>query len=66
MVDRDVLTISQAAERWGRNRRLVQRWCREGRIPGAVRVHARLWLIPADAGPPEDGRGRPRVNPTRE
>lgn len=41
-------TAGQMAERWGANPRTVERWCRDGRIPAAVKVGHR-WLMPADA-----------------
>lgn len=55
------LTVTAAAERWGVTPSLVRRWCREGRIPGAVQAGPRAWLIPADARRPEPRRpGGPR------
>mgnify|MGYP000854762012 CR=1 FL=1 len=53
------LTVSAAAARWGVTPSLVRRWCREGRIRGAVRVGPRAWVIPADAQRPAAARSRP-------
>ena len=49
----EMLGTAAAAERWGVSPATVQRWCREGKIPGAVQdAPRRPWHIPGDAGKP--------------
>ena len=49
------ITVQEAAERWKISPRLVQRYCVDGRIPGA-RKFGGAWAIPAGAQKPEDPR----------
>lgn len=43
----------EAAERWGVSQALVQKWCREGKIPTATQdKKGSPWHIPKDATPP--------------
>ena len=49
------LSVSQTAENWGISTRRIQILCREGRIPGAMRIGA-FWAIPEDAAKPTDAR----------
>lgn len=51
----DYISVSEAAKEWGISERRVQKLCRENRISGVVRF-SRIWLIPADAKKPVDGR----------
>ena len=44
----DLITVKQAAEKWGVTPRRVQWLCNEGRIKGATRF-GRAWMIPAHA-----------------
>lgn len=53
----NMMTVQQAAEKWGTSPRNVQALCKRGRVPGAVRT-GRDWLIPADAQRPPDGRSK--------
>ena len=49
----EMLGTAAAAERWNVSPSTVQRWCREGKIPGAVQdAPGRPWHIPGDAGRP--------------
>ena len=57
------ITVSEAAARWGISERLVQRYCTQGRIPGAAKFSGR-WAIPADAAKPDDPRRA--ASPLRE
>ncbi len=49
------MTVKQAAEKWGISDRRVRILCAEGKVLGVTR-EGRCWMIPADAGKPEDGR----------
>ncbi len=49
------MTVKQAAEKWGISDRRVRILCAEGKVSGVTR-EGRSWMIPADAGKPEDGR----------
>lgn len=51
----EYLTAKEAGEKWGITRRMVNYYCSAGRILGAVKK-GDLWLIPADAEKPQDGR----------
>ena len=56
----EYLTVRASAERWNLSDRMVQRFCIDGRIPGA-RKFGRSWAIPAGAENPRDPRlARPR------
>lgn len=55
------ITAQQAAEKWQLSVRTVQDRCKKGHIPGAERW-GRVWMIPADALPPEDGRCKASKN----
>lgn len=50
-----VISAKEAAAKWGVNIRIVQRYCLDGRIPGAQK-YGNNWLIPAAAEKPGDGR----------
>lgn len=44
----------EAAEKWGVSQALVQKWCREGRIPNATQdKKGSPWHIPKDADRPD-------------
>ena len=45
----NVLSVADVAARYDVTPRTVRRWCRQGRLPGAVRVGARVWAIPSEA-----------------
>ena len=51
----DYITVREAAEKWNISLRLVQKFCTEGRVPGAQKFGG-TWAIPADADKPEDLR----------
>ena len=52
----DLITVKQAAEKWGVTPRRVQGLCKEGRIKGALRWE-RTWMIPAHAVLPSAAKG---------
>lgn len=52
----DLITVKQAAEKWGVTPRRVQGLCKEGKIKGAVRWE-RTWMIPAHAVLPSANKG---------
>ena len=49
------ITIREMAEKWNLTPRMVQKWCSEGRIPGASKF-GKVWAIPENADRPVDGR----------
>jgi hypothetical protein len=51
----DLMTIKQAAEKWGVTTRRVQSLCEQGLIEGAEKL-ADMWVLPIDAVKPIDGR----------
>ena len=51
----DYLTVKEAGEKWGISARMVTYYCIDGRIEGAEKK-GNLWLVPADAEKPQDGR----------
>lgn len=51
----EYLTTIETAEKWNISRRRVTVYCDEGRISGVIRKGV-MWLIPADAEKPVDGR----------
>ena len=52
----DLITVKQAAEKWGVTTRRVQGLCKEGKIKGAVRWE-RTWMIPQHAVLPKKSSG---------
>ena len=53
----EYLTVKEAGEKWGITPRMVNYYCTAGRIEGAVKK-GNLWLVPANAEKPTDGRRR--------
>ena len=51
----EYLTVQETAGRWNVSKRMVQKFCIDGRIPGAQKF-GRAWAIPADAEKPKDPR----------
>jgi hypothetical protein len=51
----DYISIRQLSEKWEISTRRIQILCRDGRIPGAMRI-ANTWAVPADAEKPKDAR----------
>ncbi len=51
----EYITVAQAAEQWGISDRRVRILCQQGKIDGVIRK-GRVWMIPADAEKPVDGR----------
>lgn len=54
------ITTKEAAAKWGITTRQAQLLCASGRVPGAVRF-GHVWVIPADATKPKDGRSDKNV-----
>ena len=57
------IDVKTAAKRWDLTERRVTTLCRTGRISGAYKENG-LWLIPAHAGKPTDGRRNKLANLT--
>lgn len=55
------MTVKEAAKKWNISDRRVRILCAEGKIPGVAR-EGRIWMIPADAKKPEDGRYKTSEN----
>ena len=51
----EYLTVKEAGEKWGISARMVTYYCVDGRIGGAEKK-GNLWLVPANAEKPLDGR----------
>ena len=51
----EYLTVKEAGEKWGITARMVNYYCSAGRITGTIKK-GNLWLVPADAEKPFDGR----------
>ena len=49
------MTLKETSEKWGISPRMINYYCTEGRIPGAVKM-AGVWLIPKEAERPVDRR----------
>ena len=55
----EYMTTSQKAAEWGVSRRLVSKYCADGRIEGAMHI-GNTWLVPSDAKKPLDPRRSPK------
>ena len=51
----EYLTVREMAEKWGISSRMVTIYCKEGRIPGAIKK-GNLRLLPSNTEKPEDNR----------
>lgn len=51
----EYLTTVEMSKKWNISSRRIGVLCTEGRIEGAVKK-GKMWLIPADAAKPVDGR----------
>lgn len=51
----DYISVRQAAAKWGKSERWVQKLCEGNRIKGVVRF-GHVWMIPKDAEKPVDPR----------
>jgi hypothetical protein len=49
------MTIKVSSEKWGIGLRRIHTICNEGRIEGVSKL-GNIWIIPADAEKPKDGR----------
>ena len=59
-MEKQYLSLREAAESWGISERRINQYCAEGRIPGAQKI-GKAWAIPADAEKPGDPRkGQPK------
>ena len=61
----DYITINEAAKKWNVTPRAIRYHVQAGRVDGAVKK-GDLWLIPASAPKPEDGRKNNRRQPKKE
>ena len=52
----EYLTPKEAGELWGISERRVQYLCANGQIEGGKRLGGKVWVIPAGASKPIDGR----------
>lgn len=51
----DYISVKEAADKWGLTSRMVNYYCTNGRIKGAVKISS-VWVIPKDAPQPPDRR----------
>ncbi len=51
----EFITLKEASKKWGISPRMINYYCSEGRIAGAMKM-ATIWLIPKDAEKPVDMR----------
>ena len=51
----DYITTKEAALKWGLTNRMVQYYCKEGKIQKAEKIGS-MWLLPKDAKKPIDKR----------
>ena len=61
----EYLTVKEAGEKWGITNRMVNYYCSAGRIAGAIKK-GNLWLIPAAAEKPMDGRRKDATNKKKD
>ena len=55
----EYMTSADAAILWNVSQRIVQHYCKSGKIEGAIIVGNR-WLLPKKACKPEEKKGRPK------
>jgi LuxR family maltose regulon positive regulatory protein len=54
----EYLTVKEACEKWGITSRMVNYYCSEGRVEGAVKK-GNLWLVPKDSKKPASEKNLP-------
>ena len=59
------LTVKEVGEKWGISSRMVNVYCSNGRIPGAMKK-GNLWLIPDNAIKPSDNRYKANLEGNNE
>ena len=55
----DYITVQQAAEKWKISPRQVQILCKNGRVPGAVKMSG-IWIIPHEVEKPTQRSSKSR------
>lgn len=55
----EYLTVKEACEKWGVTSRMVNYYCSEGRVAGAIKK-GNLWLVPKDSIKPASEKSFPR------
>lgn len=55
----DYMTLKEASNNWGITSRMINYYCANDRIPGAVKMGS-VWLIPIAAKKPQDRRYKQR------
>jgi len=51
----EFMTTRDAAIQWGLTNRMIQYYCKEGKIKGAFKIGT-MWLLPKNTERPLDGR----------
>lgn len=51
----EFMTTRDTAIQWGLTNRMIQYYCKEGKIKGAFKIGT-MWLVPKNAERPSDGR----------
>lgn len=51
------MTLKEASVLWGISPRMINYYCTEGRITGAIKMGT-VWLVPKDAKKPADRRSK--------
>lgn len=51
----EIMTVKEAASKWGLSERRLQTMCNEGMIPSVIKF-GRSWVIPVDTQKPVDKR----------
>ena len=60
----EYLTVKEACEKWGITSRMVNYYCSEGRVEGAVKK-GNLWLVPKDSKKPASEKALPLRKPSK-
>ena len=55
----EYLTVKEMAEKWDITARMVNYYCSDGRIKGAIKK-GNLWPVPSYEKKPQDGRFKPK------
>jgi len=54
------MSLKEASEKWGVSSRMINYYCSEGRISGAIKIGA-VWLIPQNAEKSKDRQRKMEV-----
>lgn len=63
MSDETMVSVKEAAERFGISAQTMRNWCKDGQVPGAVRGPNNRWQVPESALPEAEPKAQAEPEP---